>query len=426
MIKSGLLVTLITVLGSLLGFLIQVLIAGKFGVSEEVDLYSFALSVPTFAAGLIGATLSFSLAPLVSERANGVGELNRLICSSIVLSFVFSAVIILTSPLLIDLHKSLLADDAAMMTWSGAHLYLVLSWMSAAIQIGASCFAAILVGLKRPIAAANLNLLPYCGSVLFFTLFDGNDLRFLIVGLLIGNLTSVILALIILRSKLGDFASFVSIKEMKGLMKRNVLVALAISCFSIYVVIDSYWAPQAGVGALATLGYVQRIMIGVGNLAIAAPSAIVIPWFVDCIHKGIFTDFLRLLAKAIGFVVSVLAVIIGLVYLNSSDLVTLMFGRGNFDNKAAQAVSLTLQSALPGMFCMLVSVIGMRILLCLKNSTGIAGLIGISWGGTYYLFSSSYYLDGPQGIGVGYSTVWGLYMVVIYSAIFLLARRQLS
>ena len=63
MFRSSILVTLITLSASALGFAVQLLLASRYGISIDLDAYLFAISVPTFIAGTISAMMSYELVP---------------------------------------------------------------------------------------------------------------------------------------------------------------------------------------------------------------------------------------------------------------------------------------------------------------------------------------------------------------------------
>jgi peptidoglycan biosynthesis protein MviN/MurJ (putative lipid II flippase) len=83
---SSFIVTFGLLLGRLFGFLREVLIASKFGISSESDIATILLTIPDFLVGLIaGGALSAVLIPEFQKIENMRLKINFLIKSSILL-----------------------------------------------------------------------------------------------------------------------------------------------------------------------------------------------------------------------------------------------------------------------------------------------------------------------------------------------------
>jgi len=73
--KAALLISVLSGLSKLLGFVREQVIAWKFGASAVVDSYVAALMVPTLLAGIIGGAIAVAFMPVFSaEKARGSGR----------------------------------------------------------------------------------------------------------------------------------------------------------------------------------------------------------------------------------------------------------------------------------------------------------------------------------------------------------------
>src|SRR5688500_14605305 len=69
-ISATFLLILSSVVSKAFGFVREILIAGKFGISSQVDAYLVALSVPSLIGNTIGSAFAVALVPLYHRLLN--------------------------------------------------------------------------------------------------------------------------------------------------------------------------------------------------------------------------------------------------------------------------------------------------------------------------------------------------------------------
>lgn len=413
MLRSSLLVTALSLFGSFLGLLVQVLMANRYGSGVVVDAYLYAISAPTFIAGMIASMLSYTVVPRVA-RAQGQPEgSGRLTVSLLAASFCIAAVFILSNPLLQRVQIAALPPTSPLQELLAQTDLLLLGWFIAGMQILNASLCAILTGLKRAFIATLLNLWPYVGMLVFMLATFGHGIEQLAFGLLFGTSVSFAVAFYLLRDKILRQWRQVRWEEVRTLVIRSPYTIIAMSCFSAYAVVDSYWGPRAGEGVLASLGYSQRIMIALGNLAVVGPSAILVPKFSELVVKGNREEFEQMLVQTLASTLGIGIVLAIVLYVGVEPLVKLLFMRGAFDQSDTLRVSNILRYCLPGMVFMLVSVIGLRILFCFTGVEKIAALLGLFWIVSYFLLSGL--LVNLQGVGlaIAYSITWLVHCILL-------------
>ena len=208
---------------------------------------------------------------------------------------------------------------------------------------------------------------------------------------------------------------------MRKLAHSSTATALAMTCFSGYSIVDAYWGPRAGDGTLATLGYAQRLVIAFGNLAVAGPSAVLVPLFAEYIRDKNYHGFMKLMYRAFLVVGAVAISVAFFIDIFAVDIVQLLFGYGAFGSDQVSNVASTVINMTPGMVAMLLSVIGMRVLFCFDSAHKIAAILGLSWTIGYFFASSLASRHGAPGIALAYTTVWVVFFfaisIVIYKKI---------
>lgn len=420
MFRSSVLVTLLALTASALGFLVQLMLARRYGIGVDVDAYLFALSVPTFIAGLVSAMLSYELMPrLIAFETDDIFQ--RQYFTSVLIGVTGVAMLIgVGGGIATTLQSQVLPADSSIRAYKDLRHLILLSWGIGAFQIVQGCLTAILNARRRYLAGAILALLPYLGMILLLSLLDSTvGITVLPLGLLAGTLVANLVGILLMwhRLLLPPF-EHQSWKEMLRLACNSPYTAIAMTCFSSYALVDAYWAPQAGEGVLATLGYAQRLLIAFGNLAVAGPSAVLVPHMAELIQKNKIFEFRRFFIRTL-LGISVIGISIAIIIsMYAHEIVRLLFARGMFGDEEVNSVAATLQFLAPGMGAMLLSVITLRALFCLDGTKNAAALLGLGWTLVYFIASMLTYKFGALGLAAGYSVAWLLYFSILVFLIF--------
>lgn len=400
-------ITAISVVGSALGFVVQLLLARQYGTGLDVDLYLFALSAPTFLAGAVVSFLSYGLVPRVASFPLLGMDQARFVSSgfhAVLLGAM--AFLVLGLPVSAMLIRGLPADSAV-----ASHpqllLLLTIGWGLGAVQLVQGYWVAVLNAVRRHATAAWLALLPPAFAALLMGIGAHHAGIWIVgVGMLGGALCAVALALHVARQLLKAPRAAAAWRTVIGPLGTAAATVVALSCFASYSIVDAYWGPRAGNGTLATLGYAQRVLIAIGNLAIASPSAMLAPRLAGLLAQERFAKFKRELQLSLVVVGSACISLAAVLYLLADPVVHLLFKRGAFRDSDAQVVAETLRTLTPGMAAMMLSVVLFRILFCLPQATGWAAFIGASWTVAYFVGSSLLHRSGPTGIAQAYSCAW--------------------
>lgn len=422
MVRNSLFITLLSLCGSILGFLVQLIIAQYFGLSSKVDAYFFSLSVPTFIAGMASAMMSFAVIPRLVNCEKDATYHRRYIASFLIgvtpIAFILMGILANT---LGKWQIYSLPPESPIREYGNLQLLIFLAYLIGGFQIVQACLTTILNSVKFYILASIISFLSYFGIIISLYTF-GTSLGILSipVGMLLGLITSILTQVYVLRLQLFPLPVLSSLlwTELFQLIQDTPFTVLAMSCFSSYAIVDAYWAPHAGVGALATLSYVQRLIIGFGNLAVAGPSVIVVPNMAEFVRDNDYKSFRFFFLRALIFVGGIASSLALVLYFFSDKLIKLLFARGEFGHEEVVIVSATLRHMIPGMVMMLMSVIGFRALFCLRNSERVAAVLGFMWTILYFLLSYLLHTQGAIGIATGYSVVWTILFIILMITIF--------
>jgi putative peptidoglycan lipid II flippase len=403
MVRSSIWVTAISLLGSALGFANQLLMAYRFGASRIVDTFLIALSVPTFVGGLASAIVSFSVVPrIVSASADKQAHAAYVKAMALAVAAICTAIVLTgwaMTPLFARIGG---AEFAGASTWSMARI----AWTAAAIQIAVAYLGAVCNAGGRFVVPALAGLAPYAG-MLGANLWLGarHGIVVLPIGLVAGTLAAMAyLAFSVRNSLFARTCVPLPWREVRSFLASSPLTAVAMTIFSVYAVIDARLAPQLGEANLAYLGYSQRIVIALGNLAVAGPSAVLVPHFARAIAEGRRAQFVRDTYRALAVVGGIAVAVAIVTRIFSDDLISLAFRRGAFDANAAKQVANVLSVMVLGMVPMLSVVTLFRAIFCL-GSARFPALASLLWA-LLYTGAASVLAPRFRAVGMAYAYVF--------------------
>jgi putative peptidoglycan lipid II flippase len=298
---------------------------------------------------------------------------------------------------------------------------IALAWLTAAVQVINGLLIARLNAVGRQIFAAILSLPPGLASIAILIAVPGEGIWIAAAGVLFGTIGVTAIALAVQReSFLWRWPALRSLRDLR-VSRSAWLSVVALTCFSSYAVIDTFWAPRAGQGVLSGLGYAQRILIGAGNLVIIGPSAIAVPFLARIAASGDKRAF-RWATLKIVLGVALCGGGIAILLSNRSDLiVSVLFQRGAFAPSAVRLVASALKHLAPGMAAMLIGVILMRALFCLPGSYVWSAVIGLGWSALYFSLSGVFLARQATGLADAYSLAW---VITILAASIILWKRS--
>jgi putative peptidoglycan lipid II flippase len=406
--RSSAFITLIALFSNALGFLIQLILARRYGIGLDVDVYLYTLSFPVFISGIVSSVLSYQLIPRLIALETDLIYYRRFILTFFVGLLVFAVFTTISGYIFSFLNHRFITINNPLNSHPKFEILTKLGWLICFFQIFQGGIGSVLNSQRQHVTAAIINLLPYIGMLIIFEFFNiYYGIVALTLGLLIGTIIGALYGVFFIRMNFVSLTrSNLIWKDLFQVISGVPYAIMALSCFSAYLLVDAYWAPYYGSGTLSTLGYAQRIVIAFGNLAVAGPSAVLVPRFAELIRDRDVSGF-RLMVKRSILVIGTIATSVALIMaLFSESIVDLLFHSGSFGDSDVTEVSKTLLFMLPGMVAMLVSVILYRAMFCIDKSEKIAGFLGAAWTIAYFGISSITYKFGSAGFAAGYSLVW--------------------
>jgi putative peptidoglycan lipid II flippase len=418
-------VTIISLAGSALGLVTQLLLARQFGLSIEIDVYIFSLALPTFVVATLASIINYVAVPRLASLAENKGKKQgyaiSLLNSSALVGFVS---VVIGGVFLISLQTSYLPEDSELKNYHNLELLMIIGWALGGVQLINYTAISILNAYKYHTKASLATLLPNIGPVIVLSLNSNETTGFLvIIALLAATIASTLLVLLFIWNKILHRQKYNSnFEELINLIFASPKAAIAMTCFTSWVAIDSYWAPQISIGALSTLAYAQRLIIAAGNIAVIGPITTLTPDLARLAESGQIQKFLYLYFKTLLYI-AITAITLGLlIYFFGIYIIEFIFTRGVMKSNEAKKIASTLNFMLPGMIAMLMSAFAFRAIFCFPRFYTYGAIIGAAWSIQYYVLCGFYIDEGIMGIAIAYDICWATSLLLLNMIIFFSLR----
>lgn len=428
MFKASAVVTILSLVGSALGLVTQVLLAGQFGLSIQIDAYMFALAVPIFITSTLGSIINYVAIPQLASLKENNGERQSFIISLLISSAILGTVIIIIGVMaLISIQISFLPEESVLKIYRNLESLMNIGWVLGGLQLINYAAVSVLNACKYHVRASFAILLPYLGPVIVLSLYPTGISEYsVIIASIAATVVSIILLIIFIWRKIliRKMYSF-NIEEISKLVFASPKAVIAMSCFTSWVVIDSYWTPYIGPGALSTLAYAQRLLIAAGNIAVIGPITTLTPDLAKFAESGTNSKFLNLYFKTQMYIACTATVVAFLIYIFGSFIIELFFSRGAMTSNDARQITTTLNTMLPGMVAMLMSAFAFRAIFCHSKFYTIGAIIGAAWTIQYFILCKVFINKGIQGIALAYDFSWIMSLLFLNLVIITLSKKEI-
>lgn len=419
MFNQSLTITALSSIGYLISLIVQVLIARIFGTGIAIDAYFYALSIPIFLGAVVCTALIHGVTPLIVEKEREQQECARLKLTLTLIGIGCAMLMILLGLILAPIQSSYFLDNINNADTIPLDSMILLGWIIGAAQVIAGVNASILNAERRFYVAIFLSFFPYIGMTVGLILsLDIPSIILLSMGMALGQIAYTIVGLIVLRKSMQPYSLFaLHYKEVATIIRKVAAAAFALTCFTVYAVVDAFWAPRMGESALSIVGYSQRVIQAFGNITVVGIYTIAGPRFTETLNTKGLVAFRKEVFRFSSIAVASSSLLAVLLYVFVDYIVALLFGT-NIEIDERTKLASVIRFMLPGMICMLTGSVVMKALFCLKNTLTISLIIGCGWTMGYFTLASILYEFGVVGLALGYSITWTVLLLVIVLFVF--------
>lgn len=345
-ITATFLVSGMTLVGKLLGFIRQAVIADYFGASWQSDAFFFAEKMPKLIFPSIASAFATAFITQYISVSVGQGEkrgdkfASSTLVGMLALSLLICCAGVIVSPWIVRIFAPGFTGEQLDLTIHlsritiGAYIFPVAQYMLAAILNSKKIF------LRSQIGGLFYNLFVVVYTIILGRNQGIDDLTWTIVY---GQILQVII-LAVFVSKNFHFSL-----DLKGILGTNRLVLaaalpilLSYCLDSVNQLIDQLLGSLLNEGVVSALSYSASLNNIVTGVFIVALSTVLYPTLAENIANKDNNLFCSNLLKNLTMLFMILVPISAIVFMCSGDIVNIVYARGNFDQNAVNITGMAL------------------------------------------------------------------------------------
>lgn len=339
--KTATIITAITLISKLFGFLREALIAYYFGTSMEVDMYLMAVNIPTILLGFI-TCIGTALTPVYTEISvnegsrKSLGFLMQLILAMLGICIGVTIICISNAEFIIDIIAPGFNEEMKAMTAD----YLKISMWNLLITTIMNIFICYLNCNGKYIYASTAMLFHSSVQIIFtyFAYIIGPI--FLTVGYLLANIF-YLLALIFfsIKAKFIIVRPYFNINYEKMLIKLVVPIGISSLVTQINGYVDKFFATNLAIGSISALHYSNTIRTFIVMMLNTGLITMFYPVISRLVSEKKFEKVRDTLSSSINYIM-VTFIPVTILLLFFADVITeILFQRGAFNSESVATTS---------------------------------------------------------------------------------------
>jgi len=344
--KLSLIITVIVIIGKVIGFVRDAVIAGYYGATWRTDAFFLAQNMPSTIFPAVCGSLSTAFISLyvsrTVEKGNVEGErfASRIIIVTLGIAFILSIIGVFLAPLYVPIiapgfseAQLALAIDLSKLTM-GAFVLTMGSYMLSAI-----------LNSKKFFYGSQIAGVAYNVTVIVITLILGQNqsMELLTVSVIIGHLFQVIILMLLLKGKFKFTLILTPFHKDSG-----ILIKLAFPIFignfivQINHIIGRFLASYFQSGALSALSYSASLNRFITGIFITTLSTVIYPSFIESLTKNDTIKFISEFKKGLIILPMIILPVSIIGVIEAFDIVSIVFKRGYFDIEATKLTAIVL------------------------------------------------------------------------------------
>ena len=339
-LKSSIIISLYTSLTSIFNYLTLFLLAFTFWTRMEMDAYFAAITIPQIITAVLLATLSTTFIPVFIEvRMEDESRAWKLASISVNLVFFLLVLIAFTGSIL---SKDIIAQlnpgfpEETLSLASSLFRILLISVVFSGTSI---ILSSLYYAHHRFVKAPFFQWLSSCVTFFFVLSFRSSwGIKSIAAGTLVGSLIQFLSLLPIIRRRYSFSFNFKD-KEIVKLSRLIIPLLIGSIFYRSNTLVERFIASRLGEGIISYLGYSYKIIMALVLLINQGISTVLFPRMSEYSAVKDFVGLKETLSKGIRALIIITVPIAFIIILARSELVAIIFERGNFSHYDTIAVS---------------------------------------------------------------------------------------
>lgn len=334
---------IITLISKIIGFARDVILSYYYGASNISDAYLISLTIPSVIFGLIGTGIVTAYIPMQSRVVEESGDkagsdfTSNFLNIVLILVLLFFLVALFFTESLVKLFAIGFTDQTFILAVNFTRISLVgmffaslVSIFGGYLQIKGNYIIPALVGIP-------LNFIVIISIIMSS---KGNYI-ILALGTLLATASQFVLMLPFIKKAKFNYKLFINIKDHRIIktLHISVPVILGTSVNQINVLVDRTIASSLAVGGISALNYANKLNLFIQGLFVTSIITVIYPVISSYASKYNFEGIKKsLIDSVIIITIFVMPITVGAMVF-STEIVSILFGRGAFDLTATSMTS---------------------------------------------------------------------------------------
>ena len=334
--QAAALVTGLTALSAVLGFLRDVVIAGVFGAGAQLDAFLVAQGLMNLVLALIAGAMAKSTVPVLAAQISADGDSNKAAHTlSVVLTVTLtilglgSLIMALAAPLVVTVLAPGFKGEQADLAASLTRIVLIATVLISGTNLLAAAAEAHRRFFWSAIQGLPFNLIMIVAAVVFGPRYGVYALA---VGFVVGSAARLLCQFVPIHAlKLRLRASW-DLKDpaFRSIAKLIPPLLVGSALGNANTMVDRAVGSMVGEGTISALSYAWRIISLGQTLLVASLLTALYPAFGAAAGTRDLTEMRRLVGRGLSTVATVLLPVCGFLLVCSVPLVALVFEHGSF------------------------------------------------------------------------------------------------
>lgn len=336
---------IITLISKLTGFVRDLALSYYFGASEITDAYLIATSIPGTIFNLVGMGLISAYIPICSHLREKKGDKASFFFTSKLLTFLFIIctliffLVFFFTEQIIHIFASGFQGEVLKLTivYTKVAIFVIyfnimLSIFSGLLQIYNKFFLVAALGIPS-------NIIYILGS---YIAYKYNNIYLPITAVVV-SIFGVIFLLQPLKKIKYKYSLNFNLKDklLKRMMYLSIPGMIGGSLEQINYLVDRTIASRVVIGGISILNYASRLNLAVVGLLISPVITVLFPKLASCIALKKNNELKEYIEISIGYILIVSLPITFMALIFSKEIVTIVFGRGEFKDIELTTTSLS-------------------------------------------------------------------------------------
>lgn len=371
--RSATALIVFALVGKIMGFARETLIANYFGAGVETDAFNAALKSTNLITAIVSNAIANTFIPMLSKVKSDEGEgkvdyhTNNMLFMSIFMSIILTIIGIIVAPLIVSFVGQGFSPEAFNLTLQLTKIGMPVMIFSAIVGV----MTGYLQSQER-FAATGAIPIPLNIVYIVYLIFLSN--QFGVVGLTIASVLAIAAQVVFLfpetlRAGHKYFPVFnMKDKYVTHALELSIPVLLSVAVNDINIAINTAFASGLEEGTVSWLNYANKLNILILGIFIAAITSIVFPILSKNFSEGDMEAGRKSMAAStrLIFLITIPATI-GLIVL-AKPIVEIAFQRGKFNSYDAQMTSQALMFYAPALTALSLNTLLNRVYYSLQDT----------------------------------------------------------